>query len=171
MVLARYFFALSLMLLAACSHNSIKNSAQDKPHIIPARVDPKPVVKHIVKPVVMVPDSKEQNAKTQEASKSTTPLENKPSSEPHSKSTVVTTILDKAQKAIERQQWLRAQRSLEQAIRLEPKNAKIFLLYGDVYLQLGVPDQARNMYQRAQYLAPKNSDIYSEVTNRLSNSE
>lgn len=80
---------------------------------------------------------------------------------------IVATLLEKTQKALSLQQWLRAQRYLEQAVRISPYDAAIFMLYGHLYEHLGVPEQATNMYRRALHLAEKRSDIYQRASTKL----
>ena len=66
---------------------------------------------------------------------------------------IVQSLIARAEKAISMQQWLRAQHILEQGIHIAPRNAKVFLIYGDVYLNLGILAKAEQMYRRAIALA------------------
>jgi len=72
---------------------------------------------------------------------------------------IVQSLIERAKKAINMKQWLRAQHILEQALHIAPGNGKIFLIYGDVYLNLGILAQAEQMYRRAMALAGENSAI------------
>jgi len=73
---------------------------------------------------------------------------------------VLGSILDSAKKAIQGQQWLRAQHHLEHALRVAPKDAEVFYLYALVYEGLGVQGQSINMLKRALFLAKPKSDIH-----------
>ncbi len=72
---------------------------------------------------------------------------------------IVQSLIERAEKAISMQQWLRAQHALEQAIHISPGGAKVFLIYGDVYFNLGILEQAEQMYLRAISLAGESSAI------------
>ena len=80
---------------------------------------------------------------------------------------VLGSIIHSAKKAINLQQWLRAQRHLEHALRVAPKDAEVYYIYADVYEGLGVQDQAVNMLKRAKFLAKPTSDIYQLSSERL----
>lgn len=80
---------------------------------------------------------------------------------------IVQSLIERAEKAIKMQQWPRAQHILEQALRIAPGNAKIFLIYGDVYLNLGILAPAEQMYRRAMALASENSAIGRTATVKL----
>ena len=73
---------------------------------------------------------------------------------------VLSSIKQSARKAIDNQQWLRAQHHLEHALRVAPKDAEVFYLYALVYEGLGVKEQLLNMLKRAKFLAKPNSEIY-----------
>lgn len=108
----------------------------------------------------------------------TSEQENKPQSEAntpsvvpvpkrHKPGEVLTSILDSAKKAIQLEQWLRAQHHIEHALRVAPKDAEVFYLYGLVYEGLGVDNQAINMLKRAKFLARPKSDIYQLAESKL----
>jgi len=84
---------------------------------------------------------------------------------------IVQSLIERAEKAINMKQWLRAQHILEQALHIAPGNAKIFIIYGDVYLNLGILAQAEQMYLRAMALAGENSVIGHMATNKLNKLE
>ena len=73
---------------------------------------------------------------------------------------VLASITDSAKRAIEGQQWLRAQHHLEHALRVAPKDAEVFYLYALVYEGLAVKEQMINMLKRARFLAKPRSKIY-----------
>lgn len=79
------------------------------------------------------------------------------------KKDVLHTVLEQAIKAIDNQQWLRAQHHLEHAMRIESKHAITYLLYARVYQGLGVHDQARNMLKRALFLSRSDSDVHQQA--------
>jgi len=81
--------------------------------------------------------------------------------------TIVESLLIKAKKAQSLKQWLRAQDLLEHAIRLKPKEASIFLLYGDVYTKMGVIEQAKEMYRRAIFLSNERNETYRKAVKAL----
>jgi len=80
---------------------------------------------------------------------------------------IVQSLIERAEKAIKMQQWLRAQHTLEQAIHISPNNAKVFLIYGDVYLNLGILEQAEQMYRRSMALADEYSPVGRLAKNKL----
>jgi tetratricopeptide (TPR) repeat protein len=82
---------------------------------------------------------------------------------------VLGSITDSAKKAIEGQQWLRAQHHLEHALRVAPKDAEVCYLYALVYEGLGVKDQMINMLKRARFLAKPRSEIYQLAEAKLAN--
>jgi len=80
---------------------------------------------------------------------------------------IVQSLIERAEKAIKMQQWLRAQHILEQALHIAPSNAKVFLIYGDVYLNLGILVQAEQMYRRSIALADEYSPFRRLAKNKL----
>lgn len=80
---------------------------------------------------------------------------------------VLSSILDSAKKAIQKQEWLRAQHHLEHALRIAPKDAEVFYLYAKVYEGLGVEKQAISMLKRASFLSMPESDIYQLAQEKL----
>ena len=80
---------------------------------------------------------------------------------------IVQNLIGRAEKAVKLQQWLRAQHILEQALHIAPNNAKVFLIYGDVYLNLGILAQAEQMYRRSVALANEQSSIENQARQKL----
>jgi len=80
---------------------------------------------------------------------------------------IVSSLIERAQKAMSKQQWLRAQHALEQALHIAPNDGKVFLNYGDVYLNLGILEQAEQMYRRAISLAGEESALGRSAVNKL----
>ena len=83
------------------------------------------------------------------------------------KSDVLDAILQQAGKAIDNNQWLRAQHHLEHALRIAPQHAQTFYLYAQVYQGLGVPDKSRQMLKRALFLSRPDSDLHQTVKRAL----
>ena len=80
---------------------------------------------------------------------------------------IVQSLIERAEKAININQWLRAQHLLEQALHISPSNAKVFLIYGDVYLNLGILAQAEQMYRRSIALAGESGSISRKAKAKL----
>src|SRR5690606_4137937 len=83
------------------------------------------------------------------------------------KSDVLEAILQQAAKAIENQQWLRAQHHLEHALRIAPRHAMTFFYYGRVYQGMGVPEKAIEMLKRSLFLSRPDSALYATVKEEL----
>lgn len=83
-------------------------------------------------------------------------------------SSIVESLLARAEKAMSLKQGLRAQHLLEQAVHIAPGDARIFLVYGDVYLKLGILEQAEQMYRRAISLAGEESALGFSARQKLS---
>ena len=163
-----------LLMLSACSNQPLNSAASSsstdhiainpKQQIIPAQNPPSSSTKtkddDKTSSDKMSSDELDSISKEFEAdySKDTKPLKN---------TSILTLLIGKVEKAISLQQWLRAQRNLEQALRLAPQNATLFLLYGNVYTGLGVPEQAQQMFRRALFLADKEGDTASLVKEKL----
>lgn len=79
------------------------------------------------------------------------------------KADISSLLLEKADKAKAAQQWLRAQRILEQAIRIDAKNPIIFMSYGGLYEMMGINEKAVNMYKRALYLSKDQSKLKEQI--------
>jgi len=160
---------IGFFLLSACSGYSIKPVPVSKPGIIPAQSTPS-------KPASPLPlsisgeagDAKTETIKEIEKphfiEKKATKLELKT---PSPTISIIEVLIAKAQKAIDLQQWLRAQRSLEQAIRISPSEAQVFFLYGIIYEGLSIPKQAEQMYRRAIFLAGENTSIAQQAKENL----
>lgn len=147
------FFVVSCVVLVACS----TIAPQQKPSLIPAK---KTSIKNkqTVKPL----DFFKSTAPSQTQNKEM-PNENKDDHEDAIDGSIISILLSKAIKAQNAQQWLRAQRSLEQAIRIEPNNPAVFFQYGKLYQEMGAIDKAKSMYKRALFLADKNDKIKREI--------
>lgn len=101
-------------------------------------------------------DSTAKEAKQKDLNKKSPPISSR-SELPYP--LIVQSLIERAEKAIRMQQWLRAQHILEQGLHIAPNNAKVFLIYGDVYLNLGILAQAEQMYRRSIALAGDQSPI------------
>jgi tetratricopeptide (TPR) repeat protein len=179
MVLNRHFsiHVLPVLFMAlclnACSHLSSQshdNRSPNKP-IVPA--ESRQVLfpnKPNIKEISPDPSSKENQEQTTPSIETQTISEEIPS-KPVGKSLkpadVLASIVDSAKKAIQMQQWLRAQHHLEHALRIAPKDAEVFYLYGQVYEGLGVQEQTINMLKRALFLAKPDSRIYNLAKEKL----
>lgn len=140
---------LSTGLLVACQSNSIQ-----QPEIIPVTTS---------KPSIYTQEINPRREKTEQAPE----IEIQPQAEQDTEDDIVSVLLTKAHKAISLKQWLRAQKALEQALRLEPNNARTFLLYGDIYVEIGAPELAKSMYQRALFLSHEGSDTKKLANTKL----
>lgn len=76
---------------------------------------------------------------------------------------LLSTLLGKATKAMKLQQWLRAQRALEQALRINPESSKTYVLYGDVYKGMGLEDKSIEMYKRAIFLSGNDDQLRNKL--------
>lgn len=83
------------------------------------------------------------------------------------KNEILASILLQARKAINNQQWLRAQHHLEHALRISPQHAQTFYLYALVYQGMGVPEQATQMLKRALFLSRPDSELHQTVKQEL----
>ena len=148
--------------LTACA--SLKMDESSQPNLIPAQVPQAHTGNESVdlapsaRPHSSTPRGHESPPKSVEQSNSgeVSFVQNPPPSsyEPiASPGDLMTTLLLKAKKAIGLQQWLRAQRSLEQALRVQPKSVETYILYGDVYAGMGLSEKADEMYKRAIFLS------------------
>ena len=153
--IANIFIIASFTFLTACGSRAIMTSPSDKQKVIPVAIEantakPKTLdyPNNVNNPEPSIPNTKERVLEL--------PANN-----------IINVLLDKTQKAISLQQWLRAQHILEQAIRLDPNESKVFMLYGDVYSQIGVREQAENMYRRALFLAKEGSEIHAAALHKL----
>jgi tetratricopeptide (TPR) repeat protein len=126
-----------LSILSACS------SLQDKkgPAPVPAKKSINTETKQEPKPLNVFKPSVTQTIRTEDTSP---PIRK-------SEANLLSSLLTKADKAIQARQWLRAQRVLEQAIRVDADNPAIFEKYGELYQLMGAEDKARSMYERAEY--------------------
>ena len=84
-----------------------------------------------------------------------------------SRSNILNVLLAKARQASNAQQWLRAQRVLEQAIRISPKNPLLFMEYGNLYQLMGEQEKAKTMYERALYLAADQAALSAKLREKL----
>lgn len=136
---------LAFSLVSACSHLG------SQPDTTNTSINP------VVPVVNEVPDTKPNNTEEVETLRYT--QEPAPSNAQLAPTDVLGSILDSAKKALKQQQWLRAQRHLEHALRVAPKNAEIYYIYADVYEGLGVQAQMINMLKRAKFLSKPGSEI------------
>jgi len=83
------------------------------------------------------------------------------------KNEILASILQQARKAINNQQWLRAQHHLEHALRIYPQHAQTFYLYALVYKGMGVPEQATQMLKRSLFLSRPDSELHQTVKQEL----
>ena len=165
MVLVKDSLSLSIFivifLLSACSSHSIKPVPVSKPVIIPVQNAP---AEQANTPKGAITEAVKEINKLTTTPKKASKLELRT---PSPNFTIIDVLIGKAQKAIKLQQWLRAQRSLEQAIHISPSQAQVFFLYGTVYEGLGIPEQAEQMYRRAIFLAGEASSIALQAQENL----
>lgn len=152
---------LCITLFSACSPLGTQRTSNNSPikPVIPAS-KPLPV------------ESKPEHLTVPPTSHTESAAQNQPVLPPSSQqrltpADVLSSIIDSAKKAINHQQWLRAQRHLEHALRINAKDAEVFYIYADVYKGLGIEEQAINMLKRAKFLAKPHSDIYRLASERL----
>jgi len=182
MVLNRCFMVISLALyLTGCS-SWLKNPEQRSQQVIPAYTDPDEdqgdaqdddQVEVIKAEAVQMNDRRA----TSSVPKIASPTAQVPQEQTEVKSPgntaeipyplIIQSLIARAEKAIKMQQWLRAQLILEQALHIAPNNAKVFVIYGDVYLNLGILAQAEQMYRRSITLAGEQSPMGRLAKNKL----
>jgi tetratricopeptide (TPR) repeat protein len=155
---------LTLCLLQACSRYSLK----PEPVIVPVNVPSPPSLIEKNSPTSLVHLPRTQATQINEEQ---TPTQASTSDKPEKKqviieSTILETLLSKATKAIKAQQWLRAQRVLEQALRVKPYHAKTYQLYGEVSASMGLKEKAKSMYLRALNLE-KNRQAQDHIRHKL----
>ena len=148
------------MIVSACSPIKIKKQApvipvKQRSPTVEATDPPKPL--DIFKTTTQIPARESADVEAGD-----TPLMDE-----DDETNILQLLLNKGRKAREAQQWLRAQRILEQAIRIEPKNPVIFADYGDLYKQMGITDKAESMYKRALYLAVHNEKLTEQINEKL----
>lgn len=80
---------------------------------------------------------------------------------------IVFTLTERATKAMHAENWATAQRSLEQALRIAPNEARIYLVYGDLHQRQYQYEQARQMYYRAISLAGESSETGKQAQTQL----
>jgi tetratricopeptide (TPR) repeat protein len=178
MVLNKYLLSMVLVYsLAGCS--VLTNTGQQPQDVIPAYTDPdenQEDVQHLERnevPVEVIKmNDKRPTTSNSSAKKSTTAPAEVKASPPKNTSTlpyplIVQSLIARAEKAVAMQQWLRAQHILEQGLHIAPNNAKVFLIYGDVYFNLGILAQAEQMYRRSIALAGDDSPIGRSAKNKL----
>jgi tetratricopeptide (TPR) repeat protein len=83
------------------------------------------------------------------------------------KADIMNAILQQASKAIENQQWLRAQHHLEHALRISPRHALTFFLYAQVYQGMGAPEKATEMLKRSLFLSKPDSELHNTIKQQL----
>lgn len=154
-------FVFSVNACSLLSHQRQGNRSPDSP-IIPVKASsPTPSANQNTKPRL-----NQASPQTQTNTASTVPKTGK-----LAPSDVLESVLESAKKAINMQQWLRAQHQLEHALRIAPKDAQVFWLYAQVYAGLGVQTQEINMLRRAKFLAKPRSDIYQLAKQKLAEYE
>jgi tetratricopeptide (TPR) repeat protein len=164
MVLNKY---LVYMVLVLCLNGCglLTNNGQQRQQVIPAYTDPDENQAEVIKM-----HDKRATTSNYPANKSSTaaPIKQKHTHTqakalPHGSSStlpyplIVRRLIERAEKAVKLQQWLSAQHILEKGLHIAPNNAKVFLIYGDVYLNLGILAQAEQMYRRSIALAGDDS--------------
>jgi len=77
-------------------------------------------------------------------------------------------LIDKAVKAINSERYALASKVLGQAQRLAPNEARIYLVWGDLFAQQGQIPQAVQMYKRALSLSEAGSQTRRQAHNKLS---
>ncbi len=80
---------------------------------------------------------------------------------------VVHTLIEKASASLYLGKIKEAERYLDQAQRIAPKEAQVYLFYGDYYLEQQRNDDAFSMYKRALSLAEPGSRVAEQATFRL----
>jgi tetratricopeptide (TPR) repeat protein len=178
MVLSKCSMGMILVLFLTGCGSLLKNSDQSNQTIIPAYSDPEEEQVD-VKDIDQVEGVK---AKGQQTGSSKAAFKEKPSAASSQQKQgakrkrkasaipsplIVQSLIERAEKAINSKQWLRAQHLLEQALHISPSNAKVFLIYGDVYLNLGILAQAEQMYRRSIALAGEGSAIGRKAKMKL----
>ncbi len=163
--------AFTVSLISACS-NLYKaedpNILSTKP-IVPATLPAPATLPEKTSP----PDNAAPGSKTKSPVKEHIPAPEIPSSteqaptKEQAQTDVLSSVLQQAEKAIESQQWLRAQHHLEHALRIAPHHAKTYYLYSMVYDGLKVPVQSNNMLKRALFLSKPGSELHQEIKSRL----
>jgi tetratricopeptide (TPR) repeat protein len=154
----------TVLLLSACS----SLNTQTKPNIVPVTPSSK-----ADSPITSKPHSILNKAVTPEEKSITVDSDAAKNQDVEVKeinkveSNILSVLLAKAEKAKNSQQWLRAQRIYEQAIRVAPNNPEVFIKYGDLYRLMGGDDKAKSMYQRAHYLASGDKRLRDLVLEKL----
>ncbi len=156
--------------LNACSHLSSSSKTNRSPNNPIVPVENRTVLIESTPSKQAEPTSNTSTKQSQtnsETIEQDSPRLNIPSSKRLKPADVLGSVIDSAKKALEAQQWLRAQHHLEHALRIAPKDAEAFYLYGLVYQGLGVNDQANNMLKRSMFLAIPKSEIYQLAERKL----
>lgn len=168
MVLKHYrlIAVLTLCLLQACSRYSLK----PEPVIIPAKTPESPAIqanKNTPTSLIHLPRTHQSHSNDKTPSAPQTPSIKTPETKQTLiESNILETLLNKATKAIKAQQWLRAQRILEQALRVKPYHSMTYQLYGEVSAKMGLEEKARSMYLRALSLE-KNQQVQNNIRDKL----
>ena len=173
MVLKHSLFGLTTLaligLLSACS--TLNTQQSQRPKLVPVKgstpetLPPKPLQTSITPSQANIEDSATSSLTIPALELKPDKLKSEYITVPESN--ILETLLGKAKKAMEAQQWLRAQRVLEQALRVDAYKPETFTLYGDVYAKMGAKDKARNMYQRAIYLAKESQSMTKAISQKL----
>lgn len=167
LITSTLLFSLLFSLTSGCSHLGSKsntNISPTKPIIAVVDNNTEPSYQPKAKTLPATATKKPAPQKEAEALSIVEPIRSNTQLAP---TDVLGSIIDSAKKAISLQQWLRAQRHLEHALRVAPKDAEIYYIYADVYEGLGVKAQVVNMLKRAKFLSKPNSDIYQLSSEKL----
>lgn len=158
----RNVFEILLVIFVCIALNACSTlGTQGKPTPIPATKSASQSEKKEIKPLNIFKPGPPVTQESQE-------IEEADSANVRKEESLVSSLLGKAENALKSRQWLRTQRVLEQALRVEPINPSIFLMYGDLYQEMGAPDKAQSMYKRALYLAKGDQGIQRKAENKLS---
>ena len=76
-------------------------------------------------------------------------------------------LLERADSASKQSNWTQAMRYLDQAQRMAPEEAKVYLKYGEIYMRQGKNEQAVAMFKRVLSLVGESGDIGEEALEYL----
>jgi len=154
------------LLISACSslQKSDEENRLPESKVVPVTID---------QPDARTPEPAEQQTQDSQAPETlSNERENQDEAIPEpqqalKKNEILASILLQARKAIDNQQWLRAQHHLEHALRISPQHAQTFYLYALVYQGMGVPQQATQMLKRSLFLSRPDSELHQTVKQEL----
>jgi len=122
-------------------------------YVVPAANEPNPAPAATPSDRVSEPADQSLEPDSQRESEQVSPPSyesNRLSPSTSSLGAVLDRFLAQAESAIEQGQWLRAQRALDQAIRLSPRSSRIYKLYARLYDKMGLQDKAQAMQRRSE---------------------